>query len=122
VSVASEPTLVASAGRGLLARSTTAVALLAATGAVLALVAKLFLENRWTSLTCGDVQTLVLDRLLIASLACSALAVVAGITALACRTRHPVWVILTVLAAGMVAALILIPDVLGGYRCGITVA
>jgi uncharacterized membrane protein YbhN (UPF0104 family) len=100
----------------------TTIALLAATGAVLVLFAKLFLENRWTSLTCGDDRTLVLDRLQLACLACSTLAVIAGITALARRTRRPVWIIAAVLAAGMVATLVLVPDALGGYQCGITVA
>jgi hypothetical protein len=86
-----------------------------------ALGAELFLESRWKTPTCGDGHALLLQRLLIASVACSALAVVAGIAALASRTRHRTWIILGMLTVGLVAALILVPA-LGGYRCGITVA
>jgi hypothetical protein len=73
---ASEPTQVPAPRHGFLAGSTTTVALLSAIGAAVALGAELFLESPWTPLTCGDGYTLLLQRLLIASVACSALAVV----------------------------------------------
>ena len=120
--VAAEPRPATVPGRGLLGRSATTVALVSAATAGLALVAKLLLESRRTSFSCGNAETLVLDWLQIASLAFSALAVIGGITAIACRTRHPGWVVLAVLSAGIVAALILVPGALGGYLCQVIVA
>ena len=85
------------------------------------MVTELLFEDRWASLTCGDHQTLILDRLLLAALVCSILAVLVGIVALVGHTRQKRWVILSMLGAGVVIALIFVPDALGGYRCGISV-
>jgi hypothetical protein len=90
--------------------------------AALSLVAKLFFENRWASLRCGDTHTQILDRLVLAAVLCSILALVAGVTALAGHTRHKGWIILGMLVAGAVVAFVLVPDTLGGYRCGILTA
>jgi len=93
------------------------VGLAFAAGAVAALAARLFLESRWRSLTCGDSQTVVLDRLQLAALTCSTLAVVAGIAALVGHSEQKGRVGLGVLVAAIAAALILVPDALGGYAC-----
>lgn len=108
--------------RGRLANGATTATLVFAGGAGLALAAKLVCENRWTSLICGDSRTLVLDRLLLAVLTCSLLAVVAGIAAFAGHSEHKGRVVLGVLVAVTAAALILLPDALGRYRCGIITA
>jgi hypothetical protein len=101
----------------LLERASTSVALVSAASAALALVAELFLESRRTSFTCSDGATLALDLLFITILAFSVLALVAGITAIACHTRHTAWVVLAMVSAGTLAALTLVLDALGGYLC-----
>lgn len=124
VRVASEPNPEASprpSGPGPVSRTATPATFVLAAGSVLSLVAKLLLEDRWTSLTCGDTQTLILDRLLLAAPVCSILAVLVGIVALFGHTRQKRWVILSMLGAGVIIGLILVPDALGGYVCGITV-
>jgi len=104
------------------AKVAATVGLAFAAGAVAALAAKLFLESRWTSLTCGDSQTVVLDRLQLAALTCSTLAVIVAIAALVGHSEHKGRAGLGILVAAITAALILVPDALGGYACGIMTA
>jgi hypothetical protein len=122
VSVVSEPTQEVPPGRGLFSRTATTATLLFAAGALLSLVAKLLFENRRNSLACGDSRTQILDGLLLAAIVCSILAVVLGIAALATHSQHTGWVALGMLVASTTVALILVPEALGGYQCGIGAA
>jgi hypothetical protein len=103
---------------GFLARAARIAALVFTCGAVLALATKLFLENRWSSLSCGDSHTVVLDRVVLCALACSLLGVIAGVVALARHAEHRGALLVAVLVAVVTAALILLPDTAGGYACG----
>jgi hypothetical protein len=100
-------------------RTATTVVPVFAAGALLSMIVKLFLEGRWASLTCGDTHTHVLDRLVLAALGCSIVAVITGIAAVTSRTQHQGLVVLGMVVGGAVVALILVPDALGGYQCGI---
>ena len=94
-------------------------ALLSASAAVGTLLAKIVLVDRWSSLDCGDSRALVLDRLVVSALTLSVLALILGVGGLIGRSERRVWAALGVVIASVVAALILIPDALGGYRCGV---
>jgi hypothetical protein len=117
--VAKEHTQEASPGRGRIARAAATVELLLAAGALLSIIAKVFLEGRWALLMCGDTHTQVLDRLVFAALVCSIVAVATGIATIAGHTQHKRWVVLGMVVAGAVVTLIVVPDALGGYQCGI---
>jgi len=99
------------------ADAASSAALVLAAAGVLALATKLLLQNRWSSLSCGDGHTVVLDRLILAALACALLGAAAGVAALARRASHTGRALLAVAVSTATAGLILLPGVLGGYVC-----
>lgn len=89
--------------------------------AVASLVAKVLLVERWSSLDCSDSRTLVLDRLVIGAIFLSTLAVAVGIVAIVSRRERRMRVVLGIVVSLLIAALVVIPDALGGYQCGVQV-
>ncbi|HEY7478744.1 MAG TPA: hypothetical protein VIB62_10960 [Actinomycetota bacterium] len=100
-----------------LANVASAAALVLAGVAVAALVATVGLKSLWSALECGDGRTIALDRVFLAAIVTSGLAVSFGVAALISRTEIKARAVIAIATALVVALLIFIPDGPGGYRC-----
>lgn len=99
-------------------RASTVTLWLAGLG-VASLAAKLVLEEIRRSDECGTAITLALDWCIWVAIGASALAVVSGVVAIAARSDRTVRTAVAIGFALVVGTLVLVPDGLGSYVCGV---
>lgn len=100
-------------------RPASLVALSLAALGLTGLVAKVLIDGGRTADACGTSMTVLIDRLVVATAAFSILAVIVGVFAVASRRGGKGIAMRAISCGALIATLVLVPEGLGSYTCGV---